>query len=346
MESLARKFELPASLNATVPPERRGVRRDHVKMMVLDRATGHTTHAAFYQLDSFLRPGDLLVLNSSRTVPAVLRAAWSRKRSIVAGELEIRLARRLDACSWEALPLAEGLAIGDRLRFSPELTATVTATHNAPFVTLAFSEAGVTLYDRIYALGDPIRYEYIEQPWELDYYQTVFASSPGSVEMPSAGRAFSWELLFKLRRQRVRVAYVQLHTGLSYVLDDKWHREPREHFEQYVIPEETAEAIQEARRAGGRIIAVGTTVVRALESAALEQGGEIAAMSSWTNLQIDESFPLRTVDGLITGFHEPEASHLDLLSAFIDPQLLKSAYSEAIESKYLWHEFGDMNLII
>ncbi|TCZ70947.1 S-adenosylmethionine:tRNA ribosyltransferase-isomerase [Paenibacillus albiflavus] len=345
MQTEAFKFELPASLNADMPPERRGIRRDYVRMMVLDRASGSSTHTSFYNLPRYINSGDLLILNSSRTVPAVLRAEWRQKRIVRAQDIEIRLARRLSNSNWEALPVAEGLSCGDQLLFSSELRATVISTSKPPFVTLAFSKSGVKLYDHIYALGEPIRYEYIKQMWDLDYYQTVFATTPGSVEMPSAGRAFSWELLFKLRSQGVRIAYLQLHTGLSYLLDDKWHLEPRDHYEEFIIPEETAEAVAETKRAGGKIIAVGTTVVRALESAAGLNSG-LTGQTGWTNLQIDETFPLKIVDGLITGLHEPEASHLDLLSSFISPTLLRNAYEEAIREGYLWHEFGDMNLII
>jgi len=340
------KFEVPDRLNATTPPERRGVRRDRVKLMMLDRVTGETTHSEFFKLDQFLRPGDLLILNSSRTVPAVLKGKCPHCTRIEPEkQLEIRLARRLDEACWEALPTFEGLTFGDRLQFSSDLHAVVTGTGNPPFVTLAFSHTGTELLDRIYALGEPIRYEYIRQPWSLDYYQTVFASTPGSVEMPSAGRAFSWELLFKLRRHGVQIAYIQLHTGLSYLLDDNWHKEPRDNHEQYAIPQETVEAIAKAKQAGGKILAVGTTVVRALESVVARQG-RLIADTGWTNLQIDAAFPLQVVDGLLTGFHEPEASHLDLLSSFIDPSLLCAAYREAIDRDYLWHEFGDMNLIL
>jgi S-adenosylmethionine:tRNA ribosyltransferase-isomerase len=334
------QFYLPEALNATTPPERRGVRRDHVAMMVLDRATGATQHAKFYQLDQYLRAGDLLILNASRTVPAVLKAERSGE------EVEVRLAHRLDDAVWQALVVAEGVAVGERLRFSPTLEAEVTAQQaGRPFVTLQFSRQGAALYDEIYQLGEPVRYEYIHDDWSLDYYQTVYASVPGSVEMPSAGRAFSWELLFKLQRKGVRIAYMQLHTGLSYLLDDRWHQDPRENSEQFMIPQETVEAVERCRAEGGRVIAVGTTVVRSLESA-LDSEGVLRAQSGWTNLYIHEKFPLRVIDGLITGFHEPEASHLDLLSAFVNPELLYAAYQEAIDRQYLWHEFGDMNLII
>jgi S-adenosylmethionine:tRNA ribosyltransferase-isomerase len=179
----------------------------------------------------------------------------------------------------------------------------------------------------------------------LDYYQTVYATAPGSVEMPSAGRAFSWELLLKLQSRGVHIAYVQLHTGLSYLLKDEWQQSPEQNFEQYLVPAETVRIIHEAKARGNKILAVGTTVVRALETSANELG-ELLPGSDWTNLHIHADYPLKVVDALITGFHEPEASHLDLLSAFIDRELLCNAYRQAVDERYLWHEFGDMNLII
>jgi S-adenosylmethionine:tRNA ribosyltransferase-isomerase len=276
-------FDLPELLNATTPPERRGLRRDFVRMLVLDRKTGQTTHTQFYKLDEYLREGDLLVLITSRTVPAAFK--------------------------------------------------------------LHFSNHGAALYEKIYSLGEPIRYEYIHHPWALDYYQTVYATVPGSVEMPSAGRAFSWELIFKLQRKGIRIAHIQLHTCLSYLLDDSFHQDPRDNFEQFAVPEETVKAIEDTKRSGGRIIAVGTTVVRALETS-VNKEGRPTAQSGWTNLYIHANSVLQVVDALITGFHEPRASHLDLLSALIDPNQLYTAYQEAIQAQYLWHEFGDMNLIL
>jgi S-adenosylmethionine:tRNA ribosyltransferase-isomerase len=338
----AMKFELPQELNAKEPPERRGIRRDYVKMMVLNKTTGHTEHTKFFQLDRYLKKGDLLVLNASRTVPAVLKSI----REIDGTEVEVRLAHRKNESIWEALPVSGTLIKGEIIRFSPSLTATVVEqSSDSPFVSLAFNLCCSSLYNQIYSLGEPVRYEYIQEPWNLDYYQTVFATIPGSVEMPSAGRAFSWELLFRLQKKGVRIAYITLHTGLSYLLDDKWHKGPDKNFENYEVPEETANMVRETKAAGGRVIAVGTTVVRALETAALEKN-ELQAHTGWTNLYITENTKLQICDGLITGMHEPEASHLQLLSAFVDKDKLYKAYKGAIEQRYLWHEFGDMNLIL
>lgn len=338
------KFELPPSLNASAPPERRGIRRDYVKLMVLDRQTGQTSHSMFYHLEQFLKPGDLFVLNSSRTIPAVLHAKWIRGEQLLQDQVEVRLARRIDETSWEALLVAEGGQMSDQLIFSQKLQAQITKTDHPPFVSLSFSQSGDQLYDLFYRLGEPIRYEYIDYPWSLDYYQTVFANAPGSVEMPSAGRAFSWELLFKLKCKGVKIAFIQLHTGLSYLLDDRWHQDPRDHYEEFFLSQETAEMIQSTKEQGGRVIAVGTTVVRSLESA-VDPTGQISPKSGWTNLKIDSSYSLKVVDGLLTGLHEPEASHLELLAAFVPEDLLLRSYQEAIDCQYLWHEFGDMNLI-
>ncbi|WP_442601946.1 S-adenosylmethionine:tRNA ribosyltransferase-isomerase [Paenibacillus sp. KN14-4R] len=357
-------FHLPDELNATAPAERRGLRRDYVRLMMLDRETGRTTHAQFNQLDQFLHKGDLLILNSSRTIPAVFKVEHQLPNGVVKQQLEVRLARRVNDQVWDALvidlvphveqpPTFVQLQFGEKLVFASNLYANIVRAHpNKPLYTLKFNKKGAELNDFLYALGQPIRYEYITEPWEMSYYQTVFATAPGSVEMPSAGRAFSWELLFRLQKKGVRLAYIQLHTGLSYLLNDEWSLTPEENYEQYMIPQETVELIQQTKAEGGRVIAVGTTTVRCLETA-MGVGGlqgaqrfAASAQSGWTHLHIDAQFPLQVADGLLTGFHEPEASHLDLLSAFIREDWLQEAYWEAVEQQYLWHEFGDMNLIL
>ncbi|SFX04829.1 S-adenosylmethionine:tRNA ribosyltransferase-isomerase [Thermoactinomyces sp. DSM 45891] len=338
-------FYLPDSLHASSPPERRGIRRDHVKCMVLHRQTGKTTHTLFQHIDSYLEKDDLLVLNASRTIPAVFQVDWIRDHVLLQSQVEIRLARRINTMNWEALIVAAGVKLEDKFLFAPYLQATVTSLLDTSLVTLQFSQSGNHLLECFYALGEPIRYEYITHPWDLDYYQTVYGTVPGSVEMPSAGRAFSWELLLKLQQKGVRIAYVQLHTGLSYLLDDQAYLDPKKHTEEYFIPVNTVEEINTAKKHGKRVIAVGTTVIRALETS-IDSDGELIPQTGWTNLHITATTKLRVVDGLITGFHEPEASHLDLLSSLIDPERILHAYQEAIEHQYYWHEFGDMNLIL
>jgi S-adenosylmethionine:tRNA ribosyltransferase-isomerase len=342
MPAKAMDFYLPNELNASHPPERRGLRRDHVKMMVLNRLTGGVIHDHFFSLSNYLQPGDLIILNNSRTIPAILQGEWVRGNLQAAPKVEVRLARRRSEDTWEALIVANPVMLGDQFYFCAELSATVIdEKENSPLKIIRFNKQGSDLFNLIYSHGEPVRYEYIGHPWGLDYYQTVFASHPGSVEMPSAGRAFSWELIFNLKRKNIGLDFIQLHTGLSYLLDDQWHQSPEENEEEYHISKETMERILDTKASGKRVIAVGTTVVRALESAARS-----SVISGLTNLYIDYNFPLIIADGIITGFHEPKASHLDMLSAFISQEHLLSAYHQAVDCGYLWHEFGDMNLII
>lgn len=332
-------FQLPDSLNAPSPPERRGVRRDHVRMMVLNSLQNEQNHDYFYNLDRYLLPGDVIVLNRSRTIPAVLYATCKTRTE---DTCEIRLAKKLSEDTWGVLIGLTDVNIGEEFQIGEQLTATVIGVEaDSPIHCLQFSKQGADLYASIYALGEPIRYEYIQEQWPLDYYQTVYASTPGSVEMPSAGRAFSWELLFKLQKKGIKIAYLQLHTGLSYLLDDKWDHAPDKNPESYCLSNETMKMITDAKTSQNRIIAVGTTVVRALETVAIT--GELAG---WTNLYIKRDFNRKLVDGIITGLHEPKASHLELLTSFVTEEQLLAAYRDAMSKNYLWHEFGDMNLIL
>ena len=345
-------FTLPPELSAKEPPERRGIRRDQVRLLVIDRATGHIEHTRFDKIDKYLRPGDLLVFNSSRTLPASLRGC---ECSAAHGPcMEVRLAERLPDGSWLALLLCEqgdpfgcGLRTGMQIGFAEGLAATVLERDaNIPRLwKLRFSISGTELVDLIYRLGKPIRYDYVSVPWDLDYYQTVYATEPGSAEMPSAGRAFTWKLLLDLKRRGIDSAYVVLHAGLSSYMDDELDRQHPASEEEYFVSRITAGKITQARENGARIIAVGTTVVRALESAASENGS-VTEAHGYTRLKIDHQHRLRSVNGLLTGLHEPEASHLDLLSAFVPAEQIHAAYREAIAHRYLWHEFGDLNLIL
>src|SRR5438128_3435578 len=320
--------------------------------MVIDRATGRLEHTRVDKIGDYLRAGDLLVFNSSRTLPAALRGC---ECSAAHGPcMEVRLAERLPDDSWLALllcgqgdPVGCGVREGMQIEFAEGLAATVLERDaNIPRLwKLHFSISGTQLVDLIYRLGKPIRYEYISAPWDLDYYQTVYATEPGSAEMPSAGRAFTWKLLLDLRKRGIGSAYIVLHTGLSSYMDDELDRAHPASEEEYFVSTTTAEKINRARENGGRVIAVGTTAVRALESA-VDESGRVRAQHAYTRLRIDNKHRLKAVDGLLTGLHEPEASHLDLLSAFLPAEQIRAAYEEAIERRYLWHEFGDLNLIL
>jgi S-adenosylmethionine:tRNA ribosyltransferase-isomerase len=208
-----------------------------------------------------------------------------------------------------------------------------------------FDRCCIPLLDLIYRLGEPVRYGYVEEPLPIDLYQTVYAGEPGSVEMPSAGRPFTWQMLLKLKNRGIGLASILLHTGLSSTRDDQIDLTHPVYAEEYFVPEATALAVNGAHASGGTVIAVGTTVVRALESAA-HPDGRVEAVRGLTRLHIAADYRLKAVDALLTGMHEPQTSYLDLLSAFVAPPRLQAAYLEAIQRGYLWHEFGDVNLII
>ena len=332
---------LPAGLRASRPAERRGIRRDHVRLLVIDRETETVHHSSFDRLGDVLRPGDLLVVNSSRVLPAGVRAVRASGQVI-----QLRPCVRRDG-SWDALSVQAGppfenipLAEGETLRIGETAVLVVGRRPDIPLLWRLRVEWACDL-DLILRHGEPIHYSYVPEPLPLDAYQTVYASKPGSAEAPSAGRPFTWELLSALRRQGVGLAEVVLHTGLSSFQDDDFDEEHHLFEEWFEVGPETARAVNDA----GRVVAVGTTVVRALESAATWEGRVLPAQS-WTRLAIGRERPPRAVGALLTGLHEPQASHFDLLRAFVREPLLRRAYAEAVEQGYLWHEFGDSALII
>jgi S-adenosylmethionine:tRNA ribosyltransferase-isomerase len=343
-------FSLPSELSAKEPPERRGMARDQVRLMVIERKTGKVTHTRFNRVVDFLLPGDLLVFNTSRTLPASLRGCGAQGDPCV----EVRLAGHLPDDSWLALllcrdgdPFTCGLRAGMEIDFGSGLTGTVLERDDriSRLWKIRFSRSGAELVDWIYRLGDAIRYEYVSALWDLDYYQTVYAQQPGSAEMPSAGRAFTWRLLLDLKRRGIETASVLLHTSLSSYMDEELDAQHLASEEEYQVSEEAESKINRARRQGRRVIAVGTTAVRALESAANDEG-RVMSSHGYTRLRIAADYRLKVTDGLLTGLHEPEASHLDLLTALLPAEKVREAYEEAVERGYLWHEFGDLNLIL
>jgi S-adenosylmethionine:tRNA ribosyltransferase-isomerase len=331
---------LPAELRANLPAELRGRRRDGVRLMVIDRSARTIEHTDFVRLGSFLCPGDLLVVNRSRTIPAAFPA-----RRDGGDFVQLRICVRRED-EWHVLavhpdpPHANvALRAGERLRVDG-----VEAIVRGPRTDLPLLwriDAPRDGLERVLRTGEPIRYSYVPTPVPASHYQTVFATEPGSAETPSAGRAFSWELLVALQRNGVRLADILLHTGLSSLQDDDVDAEHPLFEEWFSIDPRAAEAVNRAPR----VVAVGTTVVRALETAATGQG-QVQAMRGWTRLRLGPGSPLQLADALLTGFHEPQASHFDLLRAFLDETLLDRAYREAIVARYLWHEFGDLCLIL
>jgi S-adenosylmethionine:tRNA ribosyltransferase-isomerase len=338
-------FELPAQLEAGEPPEAAGRRRDEVKLLVASRSQATIEHASFQDLPLLLAPGDLLVLNVSATIAAAV-SACRRNGTRVRVHFSTR-APRLDA-HWRVVELrtADGARplsahTGERLSLQGGATLELAAPYlSGSRLMLARFDGGVALLDYLERHGEPIRYGHTAARWPLEAYQNAYASSPGSSEMPSAGRPLTAELISRLVAAGVLLAPITLHTGVSSLE----HHEPP-FPEQFAVPAETARLVQAVRSWGGRVIAVGTTVVRALETVA-RPGREIAAGSGWTSLVITPERGLRVLDGLITGWHEPEASHLQLLEAAAGKELLRRCYESALANSYLWHEFGDSHLVL
>jgi S-adenosylmethionine:tRNA ribosyltransferase-isomerase len=320
------KFSLPSALEAREPPKT----RDGVRLMV--SSPEEITHHRFTDLPAQLRPGDLLVVNTSRTIPAAVRTGTSEIH--FSGQLpdgtwlaEFRLASGKTSIPNDefvppsAIELPGGASLSVASRFSARLWKVRMSRPVLPYLA---------------SHGFPIRYSYAaDGQWPLAAYQTVFGTDPGSAEMPSAARPFTPAVVTALVNQGVTIARITLHCGVSSL---EAGEDP--YPERYVVPSVTAGLVALTRSSGGRVIAAGTTVVRALETT----GG--AAGEGWTSHVITPSTGVHVVDGLLTGLHEPEASHLRMLAAFHRPELLQRCYDEAISRGYLWHEFGDVHLLL
>jgi S-adenosylmethionine:tRNA ribosyltransferase-isomerase len=343
------EFTLPPELEAHEPPEARGLARDEVRLLVTFRRKDGIVHARFRDLPRFLRAGDLVVVNDSATLPAALPA-----RQADGTEIRLHLSTRLPAGLWVVEPRpAPGTGArpgpqgrgGEVLALPAGATATLLAAyHESRRLWVASLDLSAPFEDYLRRWGRPITYPYVRGEWPLAMYQTIFAAKPGSAEMPSAGRAFTAGVIESLERAGVRFARLTLHTGVASLEHDEPPYE--EYFE---VPAETAAAVAAARAAaaplGARVIAVGTTVVRALESAVDPRGRPIAARG-WTDLVVTPERGVRLVDGLLTGFHEPQATHLALLEAIAGRAHVRKAYRAALDAGYLWHEFGDLHLLL
>lgn len=340
-------FELPPELEAAEPPEARGLARDEVRMMA-SRPDGGVEHASFRDFPDFLEAGDVVVINTSGTMKAALGAERGDGTP-----MELRLSTKLPAGLWTVElrrkaedgtePLLDASA-GEEM----SLEGGGKATLLAPYARI---EKGVRLWvgslelplpfeEYLERHGEPIRYGYVKEGWPINYYQTVYATEDGSAEMPSAGRAFTPELITKLVAKGVQIAPLILHTGVASLEDDE---PPYEEF--YRVPQETARIVNAAREAGKRVVAVGTTVVRAMESVA-DESGNIHPGEGWTSVIITPERGVRAVDAMLTGLHEPRSSHLSMLEAMASRENLEAAYREALREGYLWHEFGDLHLLL
>jgi S-adenosylmethionine:tRNA ribosyltransferase-isomerase len=348
------EFSLPPELEANAPPEARGLRRDQVRLMVSNYSTDQVRHARFHDLSEYLSEGDVLVINTSRTRNSALTAFRADGTA-----LELHLSTHFDDDLWTV----EVRSIDDNgntkhledARKGEVLTLPMMAKAilQEPYVSDCTEDAkpSETLWlaklkfpqlvdDYLARYGFPIRYNYVKERWPLSFYQTVYATESGSAEMPSAGRPFTSGLMNQLASKGIQIAPLVLHTGVSN-LDT--HEPPYKEF--YRVPSETARMVNEARASGHRIVAVGTTAIRALETVT-NADEKTHAGEGWTCLVITPQRGLRSVDALLTGMHEPDASHLAILEALAGLSHIKIAYEQALREGYLWHEFGDLHLIM
>jgi S-adenosylmethionine:tRNA ribosyltransferase-isomerase len=344
LERSALTLALDASLEAHEPPEVRGNGRGDVRLLVSNGGRD-VAHVAFADLPSRLHAGDALVVNTSATVPAAIAAVGPNALA-----LRIHISTELPGSFWlvearlpvdnTTVPYAGdltgidvALAGGGHLhlldRFGDSQRLWLAAPHVRP-----------TVLEHLARHGEPIRYRHAPGAWPLDAYQQIFGTEPGSAEMPSAARPFTPELVVDLVRRGVTITPILLHAGVSSL---EAHEMP--YPERYRVPDTTAAHVNAVHAAGGRVIAVGTTTVRALETAA-DGRGIVHPGEGWTELVVTPERGVRAVDGLLTGWHEPEATHLLMLEAIAGRPALERAYAQAHAGGYLWHEFGDSHLLL
>lgn len=343
-------FILPPELEARNPPEARGIARDDVRLMVSRITVDGVAFAHFRDIADFLHAGDVLVINTSATINAALDA-----HTIDGTPLELHLSTRIGEDTWVIELRAPGATDtsgttpyfggvgGDRVTLPGGGSATLDAPHSRGERTRlwrATLHLPKPLPRYLAEHGFPIRYGYVSERWPLEYYQTVFATEAGSAEMPSAGRAFTPELITRLVARGVEIVPVLLHTGVASLEEGE-----APYAEHYTVSGDNARRITTARAAGRRIIAVGTTVVRTLETVT-DSDGVTHAGDGWTDVVVTPAQPVRGADGLLTGFHEPRASHLLMLAALAGCGHLRVTYTAALRERCLWHEFGDLHLIL
>lgn len=336
---------------ASAPPEARGIARDEVKLLVVNRATQEVTNTTFSHIASYLEPGDVVVVNTSSTIPGRLESRYQGQSFYVhlatkLTESEYILERRTEKGGPDRRPFSPGDTIDIYDPMTQSVVTTVQVMHRFhPNSRLWKVRSSVDLFHIANDIGTPIRYNYVRDAVDTLAYRTIFARQPGSAEMPSASRPFTHRALKELGARGVQICSLVLHTGVSSheVETDLDHHPVLP--EWYDIPLATAALVNKAKQSGRRVIAVGTTVVRALESAALVDG-QVQSGSNWTTHLITPSSPPSVVTGLVTGMHESQTSHLALMYAFLPPAQLRNVYEQAIAWKYLWHEFGDVNLIL
>lgn len=333
-------YELPKELIAQTPLER----RDASKMLVLNRNTGEIKHRRFWDICEFLKDGDLLIMNDSRVIPARIFG----KKEDTGAEVEFLLLKQIDSQSWETLVKPGKKAkIGAKFSFSDIMQGEITDIIDEGIRVIKF-ESDENIYNALDAIGQMPLPPYITEKLEdKERYQTVYSNEMGSAAAPTAGLHFTLELMKKIRTIGVEMAYVTLHVGLGtfrpvkeeIITDHKMHRE------FYELPQDTVDKINATKKRGGRVIAVGTTTCRTLESVAAEYG-ELKATSGSTDIFIYPPYEFKVLDGLITNFHLPESTLIMLVSAFAGYDNTMNAYQEAVKNRYRFFSFGDSMMII
>ncbi len=341
------QFDLPQDLACPKPTEDRNIRRDEVRLLVTTNS-GSIEHSTFNHLSTFLQKGDVLVVNTSATIPSAIPVSlpagkkgklhFSTKLSDNKWLVEIREITGNKTIRWKEgqegmiFPLPGGAGIFLQQKFYK----------NDQWLDLwiANFHGDQPMENYLTDHAKPIQYEKLDRQYPLSYYQTFFSFHPGSAEMPSAGRGFTAELVERLLKKGVSIVPILLHTGVSS-LEENETPYP-EHTE---IDPVAASIINAAKVEGRRIIAVGTTAIRAIETAVNEDGIVLPYRGN-TELFIDENYSMKIIDGLLTGFHEPRASHLNMLQSIGGFEHIDRAYREAIKAGYYWHQFGDLHLIL
>jgi S-adenosylmethionine:tRNA ribosyltransferase-isomerase len=345
-------YYLPESSIAQTPAEP----RDSARLLVLHRDRGELEHRIFRDVGEYLQPGDLLVLNQTRVIPARIYA-----RKDTGGRVELLLLRRRDPLTWEALVGGKGLRIGKRVRVENGPEAEITDVLDGSERVIRFAEPIEPYFPKVGNVPlPPYIHEKLSDP---ERYQTVFAREPGSAAAPTAGLHFTAPLLNELQAKGVKIAYVTLHVGLDTFapVTEENPEKHKIHTEWCELPQETADLINETKRAGGRVVAVGTTSVRTLESAArssipdnliLEENRlpnieyRISSFAGPTDLYILPGFQFKAVDVMITNFHLPKSTLLMLVSAFAGREKILETYQMAVEHGYRFYSFGDTMIIL
>jgi S-adenosylmethionine:tRNA ribosyltransferase-isomerase len=350
----ARPFRIPAGGEAGTPVELThgdgmlgSDARADVRLMVARRSTGEVTHRRFADIGGALTPGDVLVVNTSAVIPAAVEAMGRDGR-----ELRLHLSTEQPGGFWVVEPRRRAGAGSTRYQDDPPrrlllagggeatLLAPYPAGTRTPRLWLARFDLATDPLRYLMAHGQPVRYAHTDGAWPLAAYQSVFSRVPGSAEMPSAARPFTDALVTDLVSRGVVVAPITLHTGVS---SQEAGEAP--YAERYVVPPATAALVNAARADGRRVVAVGTTVVRALETTADDRGRSHPGQG-WTETVVTPERGVRVVDGLLTGWHEPQSSHLAMLETLAGRPLLEASYGAAVAERYRWHEFGDSHLIL